>query len=169
MSKLACAILALVGFVALLVVQTNVPWADSNGGGSKETARTWRRTSDSNFLGFSSSNSKGWYDSGWNDSDKNAVNQLQVAAPLVLAGLLLLLVGAILSFSAPGGGGPIITLVGGLVAAAGTVLYFLAIQDLFNNNQTWQTGFYLAVAGTVLGLAGGVVGMAAGNRRAYST
>jgi hypothetical protein len=169
MSKLACAILALVGFVALLVVQTNVTWGDTDSGGSHKQARTWGQTTSGGGFLFAYSGSQSWYDSGWSSQDKNAVNQLQVAAPLVLAGLLLLLVGAILSFTAPGAGGPITTLIGGLLTAAGTVLYFLAIQDLYNNNQTWQTGFYLAVAGTVLGLAGGVVGMAAGNRRAYST
>jgi len=174
MSRLACAILALVGFVALLVVQFNVPWANQHasgfGGSADQTARTWGKSdSGSAFFGsYSGSTYQGWYDGGWSDSDKNAVNQLQVAAPLVVAGTVLLLIGAILSFG-PGPAGPIVALVGGLCAVGGTVLYFLAIQDLFNNNQAWQTGFYLAIIGSVLGLVGGVVGMAMGNRRTMTT
>jgi hypothetical protein len=169
MTRLACAVLALVAVVALAIVQTNIPWADQNSNGSHTTARTWDRTSDNNFFGFSSHDSKGWYDSGWSDQDKNAVNQLQLAAPLVLAGAVLLLVGSLLAFTAPGTAGAIVSLVGGLCAAGGTLLYFLAIQDLFNNSQTWQGGFYLGVAGAVLGVAGGVIGLAAGNRRGYAT
>lgn len=172
MSRLACAILALVGFVALLVVQFNVPWANQHasgfGGSADRTARTWGESDSGSYFGFSGSNQKGWYDSGWSDQDRNAVNQLQVAAPLVVAGTILLLVGAILSFG-PGAPGPIVTLIGGLVAVGGAVLYFLAIQDLFNNNQAWQTGFYFAVIGAVLGLVGGVIGLAAGNRRMATT
>jgi hypothetical protein len=165
MSRLAAAVLALVGAVALLVVQTNVPWAERSSGNEQTTARTWGETSSGNGFLFSYSGAKGWYDSGWSDQDRNAVQQLQIAAPLLLAGLALLLVGSVLAFSGPGSSGAGVALVGGLVAAGATVLYYLAIQDLFDNNASWQGGFTLAIAGCVLGLAGGVVGMATGSRR----
>jgi hypothetical protein len=163
MSKLACAVLGLVAFVALLLVQGNLPWAEETDGDA--TAHTWGQTeSGSNFI-FSYSSAKSWYDGGWDGEDQNAVNQLQVASPILVGGTVLLLVGSLLAFTAPGAPGPIVTTLGGLGAAAGTLLYFLAIQDLYDNNVAWQAAFYLALIGSLLGVAGGVIGLAAGNRR----
>jgi hypothetical protein len=163
MSKLACAVLGLVAFVALLLVQGNLPWAEETDGDA--TAHTWGQTeSGSNFL-FSYSSAKSWYDGGWGDEDQNAVNQLQVATPVLVAGTVLLLVGSLLAFTGEGATGATLTLVGGLGAAAGTLLYFLAFQDLYDNGVTWQAAFYLAFIGSLLGVAGGVVGLVGANTR----
>lgn len=165
MSRVACAVLALLAFVALLIVQANLPWADREESGfgatSKLTIRTWDAEAEGSAFGFSGSDSRGWYDDGWEDEDRNAVTQLQIAAPLLVAAAVLLLVGTILSFT--NGPGPLVTLVGGVLAAGGTVLYFLAAQDLLDSDATWMAAFYLAVTGTILGVAGGAFGMASGN------
>ncbi|HUR25082.1 MAG TPA: hypothetical protein VM327_03590 [Candidatus Thermoplasmatota archaeon] len=169
MSRTACAVLALLAFVALLVVQFNLPWANHEESGfgatAEATVRTWDLKGSGSFGGFSGSDTKGWYDGGWDDEDKNAVTQLQIAAPALVAATVLLLVGTILSFTSRGSQGAIITLVGAILAAAATLLYFLASQDLLDNEATWLVGFYLGLTATILGLAGGVVGLAAGNMR----
>ena len=170
MSRVACAVLALLAFVALLIVQGNLPWAEREqsgfGASSTATIRTWDLEASGSAFGFSGSDTRSWYDDGWDDEDRNAVTQLQIAAPALVAGTVLLLVGTILSFTSQGSQGAIITLVGGILAAAGTLLYYLASQDLLDNDATWMVGFYLGLTATILGLAGGVVGLAGGNLRA---
>jgi lipopolysaccharide export LptBFGC system permease protein LptF len=167
MSRVASAILALLAFVALLIVQFNLPWAhreDESGFASAEiTVRTWDLEATGSAFGFTGTDTKGWYDGGWDDEQENAVTQMQIAAPLLVAASVLLLVGAVLSFTR--GPGSLVALVGGVLAAAATLLYFLASQDLLDNGATWLAGFYLGLAGTILGLAGGVVGLAVGNMR----
>ena len=169
MSRVACAVLALLSFVALLIVQGNLPWAEREQSGfgatSRETVRTWEAEQSGSAFGFSGSDRRGWYEGGWEDEDRNAVTQLQIGAPVLVAGTVLLLVGTILSFTSRGAQGAIVTLVGGILAAAGTLLYYLAAQDLLDNGATWMVGFYLGLTAAVLGLAGGVVGLAAGNMR----
>ena len=161
--------LALLAFVALLIVQFNLPWADREESGFGATAqitvRTWDLEATGGFQGFSGTDTKGWYEGDWDDEDENAVMQLQIGAPALVAGTVLLLVGTILSFTSRGSQGPILALVGGILAAAGTLLYFLASQDLLDNEATWMVGFYLGLTATILGLAGGVVGLAGGNLR----
>jgi hypothetical protein len=172
MSRVACAVLALLAFVALLIVQANLPWADREesgfGASAKATIRTWDLHSEGSFFGASGSDSKGWYDDGWNDSQQNAVMQLQIAAPLLLASAVILLVGAILSFAARGSAGSIVTLIGGVLAGAAVLLFFLASQDLLDNKATWMAGFYVGLGGAILGLVGGVIGLAGGNMRGSS-
>lgn len=169
MSRVACAVLALLAFVALLIVQANLPWAtreDSGFGAEAEaTVRTWDFKATGSFGGFSGSDTRGWYEGDWEDEDKNAVTQLQIGAPALVAATVLLLVGTLLAFTSRGSQGAIIALVGGILAAAGTLLYFLASQDLLDNEATWLVGFYLGLTATILGLAAGVVGLAAGTLR----
>jgi xanthosine utilization system XapX-like protein len=170
MSRVVCAVLALLGLVAVLIVQANLPWADREESGfgatSHATIRTWDLKAEGSAFGFSGSDTKGWYDDGWDDEDKNAVTQLQIAAPLVISSAALFLVGTILSFAMRGPSGPIVTLMGGILAAAGTLLFYLASQDLLDNEATWQAGLWLGVTGAVLGVAGGAFGLASGNMRA---
>jgi len=169
MSRTACAVLALLAFVALLIVRGNLPWAEREQSGfgatAKETLHTWDAEESGSAFGVSGSDRRGYYDGGWDDEDQNAVTQLQIGAPALVAGTVLLLVGTILSFTSRGSQGAIVTLVGGILAAAGTLLYYLAAQDLLDNDATWLVGFYLALTAAILGLAGGVVGLAAGNMR----
>ena len=169
MSKLACAVLGLVAFVALLLVQGNLPWGKETDGDG--TAHTWGQTESGSAFGgfFSYSSARSWYDGGWDDEDRNAVNQLQVASPILVAGTVLLLVGSLLAFTGEGATGAIVTILGGLGAAAGTLLYFLAIQDLYDNGVSWQTAFYLAFVGSLLGVAGGVLGLVGANTRRTPT
>jgi hypothetical protein len=174
MSRVVCAVLALLGFVALAVVQANLPWAEREESGfgatAKETVRTWsdERSGSFSFFGDESSGSEtnGWYEDGWDDEDENAVMQVRIAIPLLLAGAVLLLVGTILCFTGRGPAGSILTLVGGILAAASVLLYFLASQDLLDNKATWMVGFYVALGGALLGIVGGVIGLAGGNMRA---
>ena len=172
MSRTACAVLALLAFVALLIVQANLPWAEREQSGfgatSTGTVRTWDFKAEGSAFGVSGSDTRGYYDGDWDDEDQNAVTQLQIGAPALVAGTVLLLVGTILSFTSRGSQGAIITLVGGILAAAGTLLYYLASQDLFDSDATLMVGFYLGLTATILGLAGGVVGLAAGNLRGAS-
>src|SRR5205085_7485747 len=107
---------------------------------------------------------KSWYDSGWDSGSQNAVDQIRIAIPLLTVATILILVGSLIAFSDSWTGGAVLSLVGGLVAAGATWLFGVALNDLYNGNQVWQTGFYLAVGGTVLGLAAGIVGLASGNR-----
>lgn len=166
MANLAAAILAVLAFVGLLLLQSNVPWG--NEGDGDGTVRTWSEAESGGFL-FSYSNTRGWYDGGWEDSDQNAVAQLQVAAPLLAAATVLVLVGAILAFGPNGYSGSIVALVGALLAAAATLLYYLGTLDLYNNDVSWQPGLTIALVASVLGLAGGLFGMASGNvRRAFA-
>lgn len=173
MSRTACAVLALLAFVALLIVQGNLPWASHEqaafGATSEETVRTWDAKQTDSFGTASGSETKGWYDDGWEDQDKNAVTQLQIGAPALVAGTVLLLFGTILSFTSRGSQGAILTLVGGILAAAGTLLYYLASQDLLDSAATLMVGFYLALTATILGLAGGIVGLVGGNMRGSGT
>lgn len=167
MSRVASAILALLAFVALLIVQFNLPWAnreESGGGASSEiTVRTWEMEATGSFFGFSGSESKGWYEGGWEDEQKNAVMQMQIASPLLVAAAVLLLVGGILAFTR--GPGALVALIGGVLAAAGTLLAFMASQDLLDSEATWMAGLYLGIIGAVLGVAGGAFGMASSNMR----
>lgn len=169
MSRLACGVLALLAFVALLVVQFNVPWANVHqsgfGASTDQTARTWGEDSSGSAFGFSGHDSKNWFDGGWDDSQQDAVNQLRVAAPLLLAGAVVLLLGAILALALPGGTGAIVTLIGAVVAAGSAALYYIAIGDLYDNNASWQVGFFVAAGGAVLGLVGGVLGLLGGSTR----
>lgn len=169
MSRTATAVLALLAFVALMIVQANLPWGNREESGfgatSEVTVRTWDLEASGSAFGFSGSDRRGWYDGGWDDEDKNAVMQLQIGAPLLVGAAALLLVGSILAFTGRGAPGAIVTLVGGLLAAGGTLLFFLATQDLLDSEASWLAGFYLGLAGAILGIAGGVVGLAAGNTR----
>jgi hypothetical protein len=59
-----------------------------------------------------------------------------------------------------------ITVLAGAVAAiVATILFSIASQDILDGQQTWQLGFYVAIAGCAIGLAAGVVGLMAGNAR----
>ncbi|MHB1262432.1 MAG: hypothetical protein ACYC2H_12035 [Thermoplasmatota archaeon] len=169
MSRVATAVLALLAFVALMIVQANLPWGNREESGfgatSEITVRTWDLKASGSAFGFSGTESRGWYDGGWDGEDKNAVMQLQIGAPLLVAAAALLLVGTILAFTGRGSQGAIVTLVGGVLAAGGTLLFFLATQDLLDNEAAWLAGFYLGLGATILGLAGGVVGLATGNMR----
>ena len=161
MKQTATAILGLLAFVALALVQSNLAWATDEEGGEDRTARTWGETASGGFGFFSYSENRGWYDGGWDDEDKSAVGQLQVAAPLFLAGAVVLLAGSLLAFRGDTPGASITALVGGILAAAGTLLYFIAIQDLYGSGAALQPGFFLAFTGCLLGVAGGVIGLAA--------
>jgi hypothetical protein len=173
MSRVACGVLALLAFVALLVVQFNVPFgnvhASGVGASADRTARTWGEDQSNSAFGFSNSHSKSWYDGGWDDDEQNAVDQLRVAAPLLVAGAILLLVGAILALAMPGTMGAIVALIGAVVTAAAAALYYLAIDDLYNQDATWQVGFYVTIGGAVLGLVGGVVGLLGRNTAGATT
>src|ERR1041385_5543003 len=146
MSRLACGVLALLAFVALLVVQFNVPWANAHqsgfGASSDQTARTWGQDSSGSAFGFSGHDSKNGCDGGWHDSQQGAVHQLRVAAPLLVGGAVILLLGAILALAMPGGTGAIVSLIGAVVAAAAAALYYVAIDDLYNDQASWQVGFF---------------------------
>jgi hypothetical protein len=169
MSRVACGVLALFAFVPLLVVQFNVPWGTVEAGGSfgsaERTARTWGEDQSASAFGFSGSDSKGWYEGDWEDEEQNAVNQLRIAAPLLAAGAVAVLVGAVLALAMPGGSGPIVTLVGGVLTGAAAAMYFVAIDDLYNADAAWDVGFYVTVGGAVVALVGGVVGLIGGARR----
>lgn len=173
MSRVACGILALLAFVALLVVQFNVPWGSTHASGfgasADRTARTWGEDQSGSAFGFSGSDSKGWYDGDWDDEDQNAVNQLRVAAPLLLGGMVVLLAGAIMALAMPGATGAIVSLIGAVVTAASAALYYIAIDDLYDNGPTWEVGFYVAIGGVVLGLVGGVVGLLGRNTAGATT
>jgi hypothetical protein len=168
MNRVACGVLALLAFVALLVVQFNVPWASSHASSglasSDTTARTWGQDQTGSAFGFSGHDSKNWFDGGWDDSQQDAVNQLRVAGPLLAGGALLLLVGAILALAMPTGTGPIVTLIGAVVTGAATALYYIALDDLFSE-PTWEVGFFVTLGGAVLGLVGGVLGLLGGTAR----
>lgn len=172
MSRTITAVLALLAFVALLLVQF-MPWSNQHASGfgatADSTAFTWGKQDTANSYFWTGGQTKSWYDSDWNSDQQNAVDQIRIAIPLLTVATILLLVGSLIAFSDSWTGGAILSLVGALVGAGAAWLFSVAINDLYNGNQVWQTSFYLAIGGTVLGLAAGIVGLATGNRRTMSS
>src|SRR5205085_3585098 len=98
MSRTITATLALIAFVALLLVQF-VPWSNqhANGGffGSADrTAFTWGQQDSANGYFWTGGQTKSWYDSGWDSGSQNAVDQIRIAIPLLTVATILILVGS---------------------------------------------------------------------------
>jgi hypothetical protein len=161
MDRLIPTALALAACVALVVLQANVPWAHvKQGSGSayaERTVTTWQDQGSMKFGGFSNGQSKGWFEGNWDDSEQAAVAKFRVAAPLLVGAALLLLVGGLLVLTVRGPVAAILTLLGAVAAIVATVLYSIASQDLLGGQQSWLSGFYIAIAACACGLVGGTL------------
>lgn len=167
MNRLAAPILAILAFVALVVLQFGVPWGqvrqEMGGGFGERTLTTWQDEQSGGFEGFTAGERKGWYEGDWADGDQSAVDKIRIAIPLLIGGTVLLLVGAILAFTGRGSSAAIVNILGTALAIVGSVLFCIAAEDLLDGQQDWLVGFYFAIAGCVLGLAAAIVGFASGS------
>lgn len=165
--KLAAAFTAVAGAVCLLLVQF-VPWGgiETSGGsifgftfsGADVDSYTWHLQANGN--------DEGWYSNDFDDSD--GVGQIRAAIPLLLTGLVVTVLGAVLLFGRMGPAG-IVTLIGGLIAAVGLVLFATGTNAFYDGEHDWAAAFYLAIVGTAVVLLSGVMSLMADNTRRTST
>ena len=167
MSRTVVAVLGVLAAIALILVQF-LPWAgveaDGFGGSAQSTAYTWKTEGSFSGFGFSGSDKTSWYSDDLQDDDgetPSEVQQIRIAIPVLLGGLLLVAVGALLAFLARGPGALLI-LVGGILAAIATGLFGFALDGMYDSDQDWAASFYLAIAASALAVGGGIVGMAGG-------
>lgn len=175
--RTAAAIVGIAGAVCLVLVQF-LPWGgvEESGGGFSVSGKayTWRMESSGSgsfggFGEFSDSDSTNWYSDEAHDGDDGQdadVLKVRIAIPLLLVGLLLGALGAILGFVTRGPSAGVLLLVGGVLATAGTVLFAMAVDGLFESDQDWGPSFYLAITASALGLVGGVLALARPGRAA---
>ena len=175
--RTAAAIVGILGALCLALVQF-LPWGgvEESGGGFTVSGKayTWRMESSGSgsfggFGEFSESDSTNWYSDEAHDGDDDQdahVLKVRIAIPLLLAGLLLGALGGLLGFVSRGAAAGILLLVGGVLAAAGTILFAMAVDGLFDSEQDWGASFYLAIAASALGLVAGVLALAPGARSA---
>lgn len=175
--RTAAAIVGIIGALCLVFVQF-LPWGGVEGSGGGFTFRseayTWRMESSGSgsfggFGEFGGSDKVNWYSDEAHDGEDEQdadVLKVRIAIPLLLVGLLLGALGGLLGFLARGPAAGVLLLVGGVLAAAGTVLFAIAVDGLFDSEQDWGASFYLAIAGSALGLVAGVLALAPGGRAA---
>lgn len=173
MSRMLVAVLGVLAAVALVVVQF-LPWGGTEDFGFRMDAYTWKAEMSGEFGGFDFSNKENWYtgdfegegDEGMEIDDSDLL-KVRIAIPLLSAGLLLAAVAGLLAFMSRGPAA-LLLLIGGILAAAGTVLFALAVDHMFDSDQDWGAAFYIAIAASAMALIGGIVGLAGGNRGASS-
>lgn len=162
--KLVGAVFALIATVLLLLVQF-LPWAGTSRSGSgfssSADAYTWNVHGSSGFANFHNSGTSSWYSSDEKDAD--GIHNIQAGIPMLLAGLVIVGLGALLAFLVKGPAGPVVVLVGALVFAAGLIFFAMGLDAFFSSDQSWEASFYLAIVGGALALVGGVLGLVAGN------
>jgi hypothetical protein len=172
------AVLGVLGAVALVLVQFFAWGGISTEGGSafgfdfpgtSVDAYTWKMKAEAG----GNTEKESWYSSDLEaedddeDSDEHNANllKIRIAIPLLMAGLVLAAVGGLLGFLARGPYG-ILLLVGGILAAIGTVLFALGVDGFFDSDQDWGPSFYLAIVACAVTLVGGVLGLVGGRRGA---
>jgi hypothetical protein len=171
--KLTAGVLGILGATCLLLVQF-LSWGGvSQEGGqvfgfsfpdSEVEAHTWHMEARAG----NNEHKESWYSDEMEDDgeDQEGLSEIRIAIPFLLGGLIVTALGAVLALAARGGAGSIVLLVGGLVAAAGTTLFILGVDQMFDSAQDWSSAYYLAIAGCVLAVLGGVLGLVGQNRRA---
>lgn len=174
--RLLPAILGLLAFVALVLPLFNLTWAyvRQAGGGpggyyAEHAVDTWQDHMSAGFAGYSGGQSKGWFEGDHGNGSGAAVAQLRIAAPLLVAAVVLALLGGVVGLVVPSRAGSIVLLAAFACALAATLLYSIAAQDLLDGQQKWGAGIWWAGAGCVLALAAAVAGLAQGGRAARAS
>ena len=165
--------LGVIGVICLVLVQF-LPWGGISEFGFEGNAYTWEMEfrGEGAFFGEEEfSESESWYSEEIEDGEGESapdedVTKIRIAIPLLLAGLLLIALGAVLGFTLRGRAAGVLLLLGGVVAAVGVVLFAVAVDSIFESDQDWGAAFYLAIAGSALGLLGGVLGLVPGAKSA---
>ena len=167
MSRTLVAVLGVLSAIALIVVQF-LPWGGVDQMGFNMDAYTWKMELAGEFGGFDFSDQESWYsdeidnqDEGDQAADDADIMKIRFAIPLLGAGLLLAAVAALLGFLSRGPAA-LLLLIGGILAAIGTVLFALAVDSIFDSDQDWGASFYLSIAAAAMALVGGIVGLAGG-------
>lgn len=168
MSRTLVAVLATLAALALVLVQF-LPWGGVSGsvfGASfSGDANTWTMETSGSGFGSDFSDKENWYTGDFEDAEEDDeefrtyLMQVRIAIPFVIAGLLLSAVAAILAFMARGPSA-LLLLVGGIAATAGTILFAIAVDGMFDSDQDWGPSFYLGIVASALALIGGIVGLA---------
>lgn len=168
-ARIASVVLGALG-VTLLFVAQFVPYAsyeDSSPGGTfggftvpgfrfEISATPWSAKSSAG----GESESHSWYDSQADDTD--GVGLIRAGAPILAAGLALGAVGVLLVGLLRGAGGPLLTLVGAVLAATATVLLSIGMDQAFQDaDYNWHVGFYFAIFGSALVLGAAIAGFMA--------
>ena len=157
--------LAGLAFLLLLVVQF-IPFATFTtsffGATADADAYAWEAKFRAEGFGEESSEQTNWYDNDFDDDD--GIGMVRAAAPLLVAGLAVSLAAAILFLRMPAGGA-VASFVAAVLVGGGVFLMARGITALFDDQQEWAIGFYLAIAAAVLAFAAGILGLLA-NRQA---
>ena len=164
--KLTGAVFAVLAAVLLLLVQF-LPWGGVSQSGGSTFGFTYGSSSVDSYTwhvharsGSNSQNSN-WYSSDQDDSD--GIGNIRAGIPMLLAGLVIVALGALLAFVLKGPAGPIVLLVGALVFATGLIFFAMGTDAFYSSNQDWGASYYLGIVGGSLALIGGVLGLVAGN------
>lgn len=175
--RLTSAILCGAAFLALLALQF-LPWANVRSEGSTMEGGTYfgftapdvtipamevrLSTWDLETRSGGREHDLGWYsdDLEDDDGDDTGLTLIRVAIPLLLAGLAAVLVGGLLTLLMRGIAGPVVALVGGVVATVGTILFANGVDEVFEGaDYSWLAGLYVAILACALAVAGGVLGL----------
>lgn len=156
--------LGIIGAVCLVLVQF-MSWGGVSGSFFGATydvdAYTWHMEASGDSSFGSGSDKTNWYadDDERDEEADGEVAQIRLAIPLLLVGLVLAALGGILGFSHRGGPIGFLLLIGGILAAVGTIMFALAVDSLFDSDQDWGASFYLALLASTLILVGGVLAL----------
>lgn len=168
MSGLRWTALALCGvaFLLLLVVQF-IPFAGFTtsffGATADADAYAWEAKFRAEGFGEESTEQTSWYDNDFDDDD--GIGMVRAAAPLLAAGLVVSVLAVIFLLRIPAGAGAA-ALVAAMLTGLGVFLMARGIGELFDDQQDWAVGFYLAIAAAVLCAVAGVLALVGGQRSA---
>lgn len=171
-------IAVLAGAAALLFSVQFVPWATTEHSGTTPdmdmgpaampatsyslefTSFTWWLDSSAQSGGSVGSDSIGWYDGDLDGAD--GVATIRAAVPLLLAGLVAAVAGAVLNALRFGNAAGALGVTAGLLSLAALILFAAGTSALYDGvgGPTWHVGFYFAILGVAAALVGGVFAMA---------
>ena len=154
--------LAALALVALALAQF-LPWAtvtvSGSGVSAETTATAWELRSHAEGFGFEGDESRGWYDDEWDEEseeDRQGLPKIRWGLPFLVAGLAAAFAGLLLA-ALRHRAAAFVLLAAALLSGLGTALLALGASDLLESEQRWETGFYSALAGAVLGLVGSLL------------
>ncbi|MEK6975349.1 MAG: hypothetical protein AABY18_03295 [Candidatus Thermoplasmatota archaeon] len=153
----AAFILALVvQFVPFATFSTTIAVPGTSGATADADAYVWEAQFDASFGAEQSSDQTSWYDNDFDDDD--GIGMVRAAAPMLVGAGVLLLVAAVLGLRTATVSA-VVAFVGAVVMATAIFLMAQGIKDLFDDQQDWAVGFWLAIAASVLAAGAGVLGL----------
>ena len=151
--------LAGLAFVFLLLVQF-VPFANFTttflSATADADAYAWEAKFHAEGFGETADEETSWYDNDFDDDD--GIGQVRTAAPLLLAGCVLALVAALAPLRMPGVGTGAAAL-SAILTGVAIYLFANGIKALFDGQQDWGVGFYIAIVAAVLVAVAAVLGL----------